>query len=104
MCESSAFDGLRVSNMAFGKLRRVLEKIKSFGHKVWGGFKQALGVITKSPLIKGVSQAAATALGGPAAGAAVGLGFGVGEAIADDKVKFTVRKGRLPTWATRPGG
>jgi hypothetical protein len=69
-----------------------------------GGFKQALGVITKSPLIKGVSTAAATALGGPAAGAAVGLGFGVGEAIADDKVKFTVRKGRLPTWATGAGG
>jgi hypothetical protein len=105
---SPTFYRLRTSNsrMAFGRLRRVFEKVKAFGHKVWGGFKQALGVITKSSLIKGVSQAAATAIGGPAAGAAMGVGFSVGEAIADGKTKFTVRKGGLPTWATsaRDGG
>jgi hypothetical protein len=69
--------------MAWGKLRRVWEKIKDAGKKVWGGVKKVVGAITKSPLIKGVSQAAATALGGPAAGAAVGTAFGVGEAIAN---------------------
>jgi hypothetical protein len=90
--------------MSWGKLRRVWEKIKDVGKKVWGGIKQGLGFITKNPLIKGVAQAAATAIGGPAAGAAVGTAFGVGEALANGATpKFTVRKAQMPTWATRPG-
>jgi hypothetical protein len=86
--------------MAFGRLQRVFEKIKSFGKKVWGGIKKVVGVVAKNPLIKGAAQAAATAYGGPAAGAAVGLGFGVGEALADNGVRGAVAAGgdKFPPW------
>jgi hypothetical protein len=86
--------------MSSGKLRRVFEKVKSFGKKVWGGIKKVVGTVAKNPLIKSAAQAAATAYGGPAAGAAVGVGFNVGEALANDGVRGAVAAGgdKFPPW------
>jgi hypothetical protein len=70
--------------MAFGKPRKIWEKIKGFARKVWGGIKKAL------PLIKGIGGAVATGLGGPGAGLAVSKGFDIGEAIGDKVADGTI--------------
>jgi hypothetical protein len=62
---------------AFGKLRKIWEKIKDVGRKVWGGFKKVL------PAIKLAGSAVASGLGGPGAGLAVSKGFDVAEAVGD---------------------
>jgi hypothetical protein len=62
--------------MAFGKLRKVWEKIKSVGRKVWGGLKKAL------PFIKPIAGLVANAFA-PGSGIAVTKGFDIAENIGD---------------------
>ena len=67
--------------MVFGKLRKIWEKIKGVGRKVWGGLKKVL------PIAKPLATAIATGIGGPGAGLATSTAFQFGESAGDSIFK-----------------
>jgi hypothetical protein len=76
--------------MAFGKLRKIIEKIKNFGKRVFGGIKRVFNAVL--PIAKKVAPALGTAIGGPG----VGMGISTGLEVADQ----VINQGKLP----RPRG
>jgi hypothetical protein len=83
------------SSMAFGKLRKIWNKIKSIGKRVYGGIKSVVNHIL--PIAKTVAPMVATAIGGPGAGAATSTGL-----AAVDKVFNGGGRG-IPVTATKLG-
>jgi hypothetical protein len=80
--------------MAFGKLRKIWEKIKGVGRKVWGGIKKALPFI--KPIAGFVSNIVA-----PGSGAAVTTAINTAEGIGD---KFLGSKSKTIVSGFRPLG
>jgi uncharacterized protein (DUF697 family) len=68
--------------MAFGRLRKIWEKITSFGKKVCGGIKGVVQTIL--PIAQKVAPLIATAVGGPAAGAATSAGLDVADKVFNE--------------------
>jgi hypothetical protein len=65
--------------MAFGKLRKFIDKIKSVGKKVFGGIKRVFNAVL--PIAKKVAPMVATAVGGPGAGMATSTGLEVADQV-----------------------
>jgi hypothetical protein len=70
--------------MAWGKLRKIWEKVKGVGPKVWGGIKNSL------PFIKPVASALANVVA-PGSGLAVSKGIDIAEQVGDTVASGNVK-------------
>jgi hypothetical protein len=78
-----------------GKLRKIWERVKKFGKRIGAGIRTAYNKVVKPvynkvvkplmPVIKPALVGAATAYGGPLAGAAAGAGINIGESLLDGR-------------------
>ena len=79
---------------AFGKFRKLWEKIKGVGKKVWGGIKHIGKAVM--PIAKTVAPMVAGAVGGPGAAAAASAGLEVADQVVNNGdwggVKAAVKK------------
>jgi hypothetical protein len=77
-------------------MRKIWERIKTVGRRIGTGLKTAYNKVIKPlmPMIKPAVVGAATAYGGPLAGAAAGAGLNIGESLLDGRKADAVQYAR----------
>jgi hypothetical protein len=79
-----------------GGLRKFWSKVKKVGKRIGAGIRTVYNKVVKPlmPMIKPALVGAATAYGGPLAGAAAGAGLNIGESLLDGRKTDAIQYAR----------